>query len=93
MKKVLEISHPEIDDIKKQIRDEEELNEENYPEYTAIAHDHFSSRVHQYIHNKKKMNHDLSNMSGVFPGRYKAIKAVKILFNSICSPRKGRHKR
>lgn len=87
MKLVLSKSHPEIEEIKKRIRDDPDLTLENFPEYTAIAHDHFSSRIHQYIHNKNKIDiNDVSQMSGLFPGRHLALKAVRILFNSVRTP-------
>ena len=80
--------------MKTKTEDDEELTEASFSEYSVIAHDHFSSRIHMYIHNKEKWDiSNMSAMSGVFPGRYKAIRAVKILFASVRSPTKDRHKK
>ena len=48
------------------IAGDDNLTIKNFPEYSAVAHDHFSSRI-QYIHNEKKLTLEyMTQMSGVF---------------------------
>lgn len=88
MTHVLAMDHPEVREMKRKIADDDELTEELFPQYSVIAHDYFSSRLYIFI-TKKNGILVISTMTGVFPGRYKALRALKLLFLSVSSPTKN----